>query len=277
MISNIVPLPIGNALKIFLVPPAGALTWRILRNGTGTFAGEADPASVLAYSGDESYVVDAFSLQNGIAMYYCAFYWDGTQWTASNVVAATPNATYTDSSTDALSLLRDRLAAGLAVEVARGTLMPACGSIDVLTAPPQYESSRWPMVSVHLASETPAERVLGETFMPDSFDDIANEWTEAEGWLANVQITVIGWTQNPDERITLRQALRRIVVGNLPIFDAAGIVQPEFSIQDVDAVSGEYPAPVYQAAGTFTCMAPVVVGDQVDPISDVQVTVTSPN
>jgi hypothetical protein len=277
MISMLVPLPIGNALKIFLAPPAGARAWRILRNGTGTFAGEADPASVLAYEGDESYVVDSFSLQNGIAMYYCAFYWDGATWTASNVVSATPNATYVDYSVDSLSLFRDRLEAGLAVEVARGTLLPESGSIAVLTAPPQYENSRWPMVSVHLTSQAPAERALGETFLPDSFDETANQWTEAEGWLANVQIAVIGWTQNPDERIALRQALNRIVIGNLPVFDAVGMVQPEFSIQDVDAVSGEYPAPVYQAAGTFTCVAPVVVGDQIDPITDVQVSVVSPN
>jgi hypothetical protein len=278
MISMIVPLPIGNALKVFLVPPSGALTWRILKNGTGTFAGESDPASVLAYEGTESYVLDAFCLQNDVPMYYCAFYWDGTAWTASNVVSGTPSATYTDYSTDALSLLRDRIAAGLAVEVERGNLVPSSGSIAVLTAPPQYETSRWPIVSVHLTSQTPAERAIGETFMPDSFDETTDQWTEAEGWLADVQITVIGWTQNPDERIELRKALNRIVAGNFPVFDAAGIVQPAFSIQDVDSVSGEYPAAVYQSAGTFTCMAPVIVGDPfIAPVSDVQVTVVSPN
>jgi hypothetical protein len=277
MISFVVALPIGNALKVFLAPPSGALSWRILRNGTGTFAGEADPAAFVAYEGDENYAVDVTGLQNGVAMYYCAFYWDGVEWTASNVATATPNATYVDYSVDALSLFRDRLAAGLSVEVARGTLRPATGAIPVLTAPPQYEDSRWPMVSVHLTSESPSERVLGEQFLADSFDEAANQWTESEGWLASVQIAVIGWTQNPDERIALRKAIRRIVIGNLPVFDSAGMVQPEFSMQDVDAVSGEYPAPVYQAAGTFTCMAPVVVGDQVDPIVDVEVTVVSPN
>jgi hypothetical protein len=277
MISFVVALPIGNALKVFLAPPTGALNWRILRNGTGVFAGEADPASFLAYEGDEQYLLDVTALQNGIAMYYCAFYWDGAAWTASNVVSATPNATYVDYSVDSLSLLRDRLAAGLAVEVARGTLRPATGAIPVLTAPPQYEDSRWPMVSVHLTSESPSLRVIGEQLLPDSFDETTNEWTESEGWLSSVQIAVIGWTQNPDERIALRKALRRIVVGNMPVFDDAGMVQPEFSIQDVDAVSGEYPAPVYQAAGTFSCLAPVVVGDQVDPITDVQVTVVTPN
>jgi hypothetical protein len=275
MISFVVPLPIGNALKVFLAPPADAISWRILRNGTGVFPGETDPASFVAYEGTDNYLIDVQFLQNGIQTYYCAFYWNGATWTASNVVSATPVATYVDYSVDSLSLIRDRIAAGLAVEVARGTLKPSSGAIPVLTAPPQYEDTRWPMVSVHLTSESPAERAIGEQFLADSFDETANQWTEAEGWLANVQIAVIGWSMNPDERISLRKAIRRIVIGNLPVFDDNGIVQPEFSIQDVDAVSGEYPAPVYQAAGTFTCMAPVLVGDQVDPIVDV--TVVSPN
>jgi hypothetical protein len=59
------------------------------------------------------------------------------------------------------------------------------------------------------------------------------------------------------------------------VFDANGMIKVAFSQQDVDAVSGEYPAPVYQSAGTFTCTAPVIVGDQVAPITDVQVSLTS--
>ena len=184
---------------------------------------------------------------------------------------------YVDYSVDSLSLVRDRLAAGLAVEVARGTLIPSTGAIPVLTAPPQFDDTRWPMVSVHLVSESPSERSIGEMLVSDSFDQDANQWTESEGWLANVQIAVIGWSMNPDERIALRKAIRRVVIGNLSVFDAAGMVTPEFSIQDVDSVAGEYPAPVYQAAGTFTCQAPVVVGDQVEPIVDVEVAISNPN
>ncbi|MEX3764467.1 hypothetical protein [Paraburkholderia phenoliruptrix] len=277
MISMVTPLPIGNALKVFLVPPAGALAWRVLRKDSNTFTDQNDAGAYVAFDGSDKYFVDASFLQNEVQYFYCAFYFDGTNWTASAPVSATCHATYQDQSSDALTLLRDRLEAGFAVEVARGVFSPASGGIAVLTAPPQVETMQWPVISVHLTSEQPTERLIGELYVEDYFDSEIGKWNEAEGWLANVQIAVIAWTQNPDERIALRQALRRIVIGNLPVFDAAGLTQIDFSVQDVDAISGEYPAPVYQAAGTFSCVAPVLVGDQVAQLSDVQVTVSSPN
>jgi len=181
-------------------------------------------------------------------------------------------ATYEDASTDALSVVRDRIDYGLAVEVARGVLIPKSGGISVLTAPPVFEQTRWPMVSVHLLSEGPQQRGVGEIVETDFYD--GDDWTESEGWLARAQIAVIGWSLNPDERIALRQALRRVVIANLPVFDACGMLQIEFMQQDIDAVSGEYPAPVYQAAGTLTCLAPIVVHGRADPITDVQLTVS---
>ncbi|SAK98692.1 hypothetical protein AWB80_07571 [Caballeronia pedi] len=277
MISMVIPLPVGNALKVFLAPPAGARTWRILRKATDDFTDQSDPAAFVAYEGNDKYLVDFAYLQNDVPVFYRAFYWDGVEWSPSATASATPRATYQDRSSDALTILRDRLEAGLAVEVQRGTIGSPNSAIPVLTAPPQYESTTWPMVSIHLSSDAPMERSLGELLEIDSFDVDADTWTESEGWLANVQITVIGWSQNPDERIAMRQALRRIVLANFPVFDAAGLVQIEFQQQDVDAVSGEYPTPVYQTAGTFTCVAPVIVSDEVAPVRDVQVTVLSPN
>lgn len=269
------PLSVGNAIRVILDPPDGSLYWRILRNTTGTFSGEADPSSMLVYEGVENFAVDTGSLQNGTPYYYCAFYWNGSTWAADTAASCTPNATYQDSSTDVLSVVRDRIDAGLQVEIARGTLVPQSGEIKVLTAPPFFQDTRWPVVTVHLLSEAPAERGLGEVLVPDNFDFSDGEWNEGEGWLARVQLAVIGWSENPDERISLRQALRRLIVANLSVFDSKGMIEIEFSQQDVDAISGEYPAPVYQSAGTFTCTAPILVGDQVDEITDVQVTATS--
>lgn len=275
MIAMLQPLSIGNAIRVILDPPAGSLRWRILRKVSDTFTDQSDPGALLVYEGTENTALDTVSLQNGTPYFYRPFYWNGTAWTSSTSASGTPNATYEDASTDVLTIVRDRLDAGLQVEVQRQTLVPQSGSIPVLNAPPVFQDTRWPVVTVHLLVDAPAERGLGEVLEPDAFDLPAGLWDESEGWLAHVQLAVIGWSQNPDERIALRQALRRLIVANLSVFDASGMIKIEFSQQDVDAVSGEYPAPVYQTAGTFTCMAPVIVGDQVDEITDVQVTGTS--
>lgn len=271
----IVPLPVGNALRVFLEPPAGATLWRILRKGADTFTGETDPNALVVYEGTQKSVLDVAYLNNETAYFYRAYYWDGTAWTASATVSATPQATYADASTDALSVVRDRLDYGLTVEVARGTLVHDENRIKVLTAPPLFDDTRWPVVTVHLQSEVPAERALGEELDADYLDALDGEWIETEGWLAKVQLMITGWCLNPDERIELRKTLRRIVVANLPVFDDAGMVQIEFSQQDVDAVSGEYPAPVYQVMCCFSCLAPVIVRSQADAIADVTSTIIS--
>ena len=89
------------------------------------------------------------------------------------------------------------------------------------------------------------------------------------------QLAVTGWTKNPDERVLMREILQRLLLTNLSVFYGLGLAQVEFSFQDVDLIGGEYPAPVYQVAGTFTCMAAAVVRDSVDEVIDVHVTATS--
>lgn len=268
MIAMIMPLAVGNALRVFLEPPAVATKWRLLRKAADTFTGPDDASAFLAYEGTDRIIVDAANLQNGAPQFYRAYYWDGVSWLASASAVGTANSTYEDCSTDVLETVRDRLTVGLIEEVRRKTVQPNAGLIRVLTAPPVYEDTRWPMVSVHLMSEQPSVRAVGELVESDVFD--TDEWNEHEGWLAHVQLAIVGWHQNPDERIAMRKALRRIIVGNLPVFDAKGMLQIEFSQQDVDAVSGEYPAPVYQAACTLTCLAPVVVRSKAGVVTDVE-------
>jgi hypothetical protein len=270
----VLSLAAGNALKVFVAPPAGAQKWRVLRKDADTFTDQNDPSAVVAYEGTEKYFVDSYYLQNGVAAFYQAFYWTGTAWVGSASKSGTPTATYAQLSTDVLSFLSDRLTAGLAVEVARGTLVPASGVIDVVNASPQYEPSRWPLVSVILISQTPVDRAIGELYELDSYDSESGVWTESEGFLSRVQIAVTAWTENSDERLALRAALLRIIVANFPVFDAQGFVNIEFPQSDQDHVSGEYPAPVYDTTGQFMCLAPVIVGDNVDAITDVDVTGT---
>lgn len=273
MIFTVRPIYSGNALHLSLVPPSGATRWKVLRKGADDFTGASDPDAYLAYEGTDRSIMDTHALQNELPAFYRAYYWDGLAWTASATATGTPQATYEDASTDVLSIVRDRLEAGLAVEVARQKLNPDHGYIQVLTAPPAADGGvQLPVVTVHLANEDQAERGIGEMIAPDEFNTVTSEWSESEGWLAKVQLEIVGWCLNPDERVELRKALRRIVVANLAIFDAAGMVEITFSQQDVDALSGEYAANIYQATCSFNCLAPVRVTSSADPIIDVTVT-----
>lgn len=276
MISSARPLYAGNAIQVSLVPPAGSMLWRLLRKGNDTFTDQDDPQALLVHEGTELTITDAEpGLINEAPAFYRSFYWDGATWTASATATGTPQATYQDASTDALAFLRQRLEAGFKVEVDRAVLKPEVGYIQVLTAPPIAEAVELPVITVHLESERPQERALGEMVLADDFDVLSGEWIEHEGWLADVRIEITAWSLNPDERIELRKALKRICAANLGIFDSAGMVEIGLELRDVDLLNGEFKAPVYQATGSFTCQAPVVVTSQVDPITDVEVTATA--
>jgi hypothetical protein len=270
MISIAQPIPAGNAIRLFIEPPSGSVTWRILRKGADTFVDQNDASALLVLDGDEKVFVDTQSLQNDIPTFYKPYYFNGTAWSSAPTVSATPSATYEDCSTDALDIVCDRIRDGLAVEVARGNFVSELGYIGLYKAPPSMEKDiRFPVVTVTLDHEAPNGRALGEMLIDDEFEE--DDFFESEGWLAAVQISIIAWSLNPDERRDLRKALRRIVVANLPVFADAGIQQVELAQQDSDAVSGEYGAPIYQAVCTFSCLSPVRVGSRTGSIIDVEV------
>jgi len=273
MISMIQPLNAGNALRLFLQPPDGAVRWKVLRKGNGTFSGHDDPSAIVAHEGDERVIVDTAFLQNEVMAFYCPFYTsDGATWTAGPVATGTPAAIYQEHTTDVLSFLRERLEAGLLVEVQRGNFAPDLGYIQVYTAPPSLEQNlRLPLVTVHLDNEEPAERAIGELVDTDEFNAIGFDWQESEGWLASVRVMVIGWSLNSDERLELRKAIRRIVIANLPVFAAQGWEQVSLSQQDIDAINGEYTAQLFQVMSTFTCLAPVRVSGTVGAVRDISV------
>lgn len=276
MVVAVTPLPIGNALRVQLAPPDGAKLWNLLRNTTNVFPGPTDPQSTLVAQSTETVLYDAAGLSNGTTYHYLAFYWDGVDWTPdATSMSGTPGFNYADASTDALTLLRDRLEVGIQNEVAMGNLTPgenAGGVIQVLTAPPIFEDTPFPVVVVHLTVEAPAEHGIGEQIGTDG-QDTENQWSETEGWLARTTIAVTGWALNPDVRISLRKALRRLVIGNLQIFNAAALREIDFSQEDQEDFT-TYNAPVYFTAGTFACFSPVAVSGQVRPISDVTVDIT---
>lgn len=277
MISMVQPLAAGNAIRLFLTPPAGAVNWRVLKKPTDSFTTYDDPSAVLVFEGDDTVIVDAELLQNGATVCYRPFYFDGTVWTAGATALGTPAASYEENTTDVLSFMRDRIEAGLVVEVQRGNVLPDAGFIQVYTAPPSLERDlRFPLVTIHLESETSAERGLGEDISGDEFDLEGFAWSESEGWLAQVQLTIVAWSLNSDERIELRKCIRRIIIANMPVLATRGIIQVNLTQQDVDAVNGEFGAPVYQVMSSFSCLAPVRVSDQVGAIRVVTSTNNTP-
>jgi hypothetical protein len=275
MISSVRPLYAGNALQITLVPPAGAVQWRLLRKETNTFTDQDDADALLAFEGHDHVITDAEpGLVNETPIYYKPFYElaDGT-WVTAPALSGTPQATYNDHSTDVLRVVRNRLEDGLKVECARGTFTLEGGrdAIAVYSAPPAQGAVDLPVVTVHLANDRAEATAVGELIVPD-FKLPGGDWLEHEGREADVQLEIVGWCLNPDERIAMRQALRRLLMVNMGVFAAAGMNEIAFAFTDVDAINGEYAANVYQTMCTFTCKAPVVVTNQVAPIADVQIT-----
>jgi hypothetical protein len=268
-------MSVGNALKIFIEPPTGTLSWVLLRNTTGTFPSYNDVNSTVIYSGqDDECITDINGVINGTLYHYCEFDWNGTVWAPSATASATAAHTYTDQSVDVLSIVRDRLDCGLQNEVSLGNLSPASGVVPTLNAPPQFEETPWPIVSVHVTSDGSGDRGIGEVFGVDEQNTLSGLWDESEGWLARVQLTIVGWSKNPDERIALRKALRKIIIGNLGIFDAFGLINIDFSQQDIDDLSG-YPTPVYESMCIFSCEAPASVSDTVGVIGSASLSISA--
>lgn len=278
MISMVQPLSVGNALRLFVEPPAGALRWKVLRKGSGSFSGHDDPSAAVVFDGDERVIIDASFLPNDVMAFYRPFYTaDGLTWSAGPVASGTPVATYEEQTSDVLVILRERLEAGLQVEVQRGNLVHELGYVQVYAASPSLERDlAFPLVTLHLDSEEPSVRAIGEAVAMDEFDALSDGWSDSEGWLSEVRISIIGWSLNADERIELRRAIRRVVVANLPVFANHGWQQVNLTLQDNDAVGGEYPAPVYQVVGSFSCVAPVVVanGALVPPVRNIIPTIS---
>lgn len=273
MISFAQSLPVGNAVRIVLSPPAQAASWRLLRKATDDFTGQDDPAALVVIDGDVRSIVDRQTLVNGSTYYYKAYWFAGATWTPTASVPITVAANYQEVTDDVLMLVRERLDLGLLVELQRGKLKHPRNKIPVLTAFPFSQEVAWPVVTVHLSSGGSDGRAIGEMLEPDSFN--GEDWELSEGWIERVRLDVIAWSQNPDERQSLRQAIRRLVIANLQVFDDAGMIQ--IDLQQMDGEEpGEKNTVIYKSIGSFSCLAPVQVVGLQGEVVDVEMTLTVP-
>jgi len=284
-------VPIGAAVEISLNVDAGVTWLRLLRKpGAATFAGPTDAATrVLDTAIRPSTqtqllpaLLDAAGLTDGAEYSYCAYGYRAPTWLASAVRTLTLTPTAATAGPDPLDFVVTRLEAGLIAEVAAQRLQPAAGRIPVYTAPPQAEQTPMPVVTVHVDSDQSAERGIGEHVAPDRYVNpdapdalsASDYWEEGEGWLSRWSLSVIGWSTNPDERNSLRQALKRIVLGNLPLFEAEGMIQVEFSQRDHEDFTS-YNVPMYLTTGSLTCLAPAVLTGRSGVIDAVTATATA--
>jgi hypothetical protein len=276
------PLPVGNAMQLVVAAPRGAAVLRVLRRAGGDgFTGPDDASPGVVRVADApvgASLVDISGLENGTTYTWRVWYKDAAgSWlpaSTSGARSGTPQATYRGDDPDPQTLLALRLELGLRVEVQRGRLRPSArtGRVGVVLAPfalADAPESEFPVVSVHVEHDTPEARAIGEVLLPDLHADGA--WTETTGWLSRVVVNVVGATRNPDGRAALRRAIKRIVLANLPVFDAMGLSLVEFAQQDAEDLSS-LGAPVYFTRGTFSCMVGATVESDVGEIEDVVVT-----
>lgn len=262
-IQMIQALHIGNAIRILLAPKTGSVKWRLLRKKTQNFTGHDDENANLIHEGTDRTILDDAFLVNGTAYYYALYVYNGTAWAVDGISTGTPLAIVEDLGTDVLEIVRTRLDEGLQGLVKRNLLHHGKQKIQVLTAPPLYEDTVWPVVTVHCQNDSSGERGIGEFGGNDQFDEDAWSWNTAEGWLSNWQLVIISWCLNPDQRMILRRAIKTVLIGNLPVFDAHGMTQIDVSQSDTEDLQS-YSAPVYQTITNITCKAPSIAKG-VDP------------
>lgn len=282
MISFVHSPPCGNAIALTVYAAGGLDAWRLLRRADTAFVGADDPdAAVIAEGADlDGFypVFDYTGLVNGQTYGYQHYILVDGVWTASgDPVTAVPAyvAEPLFGSPDFAGLLRERLALGLAAEVAAGRLRHASGAIPVLAANPLIESVQMPLVTVILTERRAEVRGIGEILMPDQGD--ADWVTSSEGWLDRSVLQIVVWATNHDDRLRLRDAVQRVLMLNLPVFDAAGYYTPDISEAD-SADFDTYSAPAYQSVFTFSCLHAALVRMQTPAIklSESQVNVTTP-
>lgn len=263
MISLVQKIPSGNGLRVLMQPPAAATRIRLLRKESDDFSGWDDADAIVISDGTERCVTDINGLINGVPVFYRAYYQIVGAWAQTSVFRAVPEATFLDRSVDPMTLVRDRLELGFKVYVDRGQINHDRGFVPVLTASPQIEDVPLPLVTVHLASDSPDLRSLGELNANDVFSGEDGMWHSVEGGYSRTDLTIVAWSLNSDERIVMRNALKAVLMANLAVFDAAGLLMVSWNLSDLEDFQ-TYGAPVYQAMCRFTCYAPSAV-ESVDP------------
>lgn len=268
MISCINTIPSGRAISIYLNPPSTAVIWRLLRSLTNNFT-DQDGAGLI-YQGEERQITDIAGLENGIAVWYKPFYFDGNIWSTAPAKTITPGISLVDRSVDVQSLVRDRIDYSMNAMIGQGVLSHPNGIIPVLTESPQIESINFPCITVHLQTDIDENRFLGDTFQEDIYEDGSELVTDIEGYYSRVSLEIVIWSQNGDERLAYRKALKTALISNLQVFSAFEIEEPKITFTDTEDFDS-YQFPLYITNCNFNCLAPSVATGKYIPVTDIAI------
>ena len=254
MATTILIPPAGNALRLIVTPPADATYWCVLRRADQIPTGPTDAAAVVVRAMSvEQEVLDVCGLQNGQFYYYGIFYGAAGAWTGEvDTPSAVPAIGYQGAGPDPLSIMRDRLEAGFANEIALGYLTPSSGELAVHTAPFWLRDGfAFPGCSVHLNSSAPAEHVVGQELLEPTLNpDLTS--TESTGWIARTVLDVVAMSLNGDERLDIRKSLTRILQVNTTLFEELGLFDIEVAQSDTEQFA-ENQAPLFVTTAQLTC------------------------
>ena len=267
IIQFIQALGCGNAVRLTVSPTYGEKRWRILRKETNAFTGQDDPSAYLVYDGDGGAATDSRLLVNGTPYYYAVYGLTAPGvWSAPHIASCTPQANFTDASTDAQEFVRERLDVALSSMISRGLLALSKPSIPVISIPFYSQGIELPVVTVLFNHGASTERFLGEEIC----DVLGSDgFTEVQGWLSNVSLEVSVWSLNAQERNVLRRALVTSIAANLDIFADYGLdlfeVQSVNDSEDTQSMN----APVYQTTMQIGCLVTVAAVEEYGMIRDV--------
>jgi hypothetical protein len=186
-------------------------------------------------------------VKNGETWHYAVFYFDGVVWSEGRYggysVAIAARATTTQ---DLIPLIRDRIYLGLKNEIALGNIhawqsqgVPSL-AVPVVLAPVMLDGVQIPVVAIQLTGMNQAERGIGDELPGEADND------EALGTIQHVTLVVAAFTMNPNERGAYRHALQKVLIANMPVFQAAGFDRIELNATHREDLS-EDNAPLFIA------------------------------
>lgn len=245
----------GEAVKLYVTPPAGASYWRILRKSASAITGVDDSSAVMIAERTRcEMVLDWEGLENGTTYTYAVFYWVGGEWTAPDTATAVPAASYSGGGVEPVRMILDRLKSGFDAEIAAGTFATPSGLIDTHANPLMLpDNMTFPCVGVHLDSSAPDEFAIGDVLRPDSDngDGTISVW---EGTVWTYRLSAVGISLNQMERLSLRQVIGRVLSANHEIFELMGLQDMTFSQSDHEDLQ-QNNAPLYLTTAAISCHA----------------------